>query len=107
MWLEVACGVVTLVFVLCALVYGYITRKFSIFDNIGIPYVKPKFPYGSYNIFKQDRHLFDHLKDGYNKYRDEKVFGWFLMGKPVYNVNDVDILKQVGVCLCVCVCVCV
>ena len=95
MWLEIACGVVTLVVVLCALVYNYVTKQFNLFDDLGIPYVKPKFPYGSFNIFKQEKHLFDHLKESYDRYRDEKIFGWFLMGKPMYNINDVDILKQV------------
>ena len=38
--------------------------------------------------------------EDYKKYKQGqklKVHGWFLLGKPVLSINDVDIIKQIQV----------
>jgi len=63
---------------------------------MGIPYSPGYFPFGSYN-FLSGRHLDDMSGDDHRKFANEKYFGWFLLGKPVLAINDVNLIKQIQV----------
>jgi len=89
---------ILLLFILLGfLLYRWITKSFDKWRKLGIPYAKPSFPYGSYNIFAGKTHLNDFVKGDYEKYKDEKLYGWFLLGKPVLAINDLDLLKNIQV----------
>merc|ERR1711970_744858 len=92
MWLEIFLILVTLLLVL----YRYVTKSFGKWKDLGIPYSKGYFPFGSYN-FLSGRHLDDMSGDNHRRFADEKYFGWFLLGKPVLAINDVNIIKQIQV----------
>jgi len=90
---EIVLTVVTLV----CLLYWYITKSFGKWKKLGIPYDEGYFPYGSYNILAQKKHFSDLAEEGYRKFRDEKYYGWFLFGKPVLGINDMELLKNIQV----------
>ena len=35
--------------------------------------------------------------DNHKKFENEKYFGWYLLGKPVLAINDVNLIKQIQV----------
>ena len=92
MWLEIFLILVTLFLVL----YRYVTKSFGKWKDLGIPYAKGHFPFGSYN-FLSGRHMDDMSGDDHRKFANEKYFGWFLLGKPILAINDVNLIKQIQV----------
>ena len=82
---------------LFVLLYWYITKSFGKWKQLGIPYDEGHFPYGSYNILAQKKHFNELAEEGYNRFKNEKYYGWFLFGKPVLGINDVNILKNIQV----------
>ena len=88
--------IVLLLVLLLLLLYWYITKSFSKWKDLGIPYSKGSFPFGSYN-FLSGKHLDDMSAEDYKKFADEKYFGWFMLGKPMLAINDVNLLKQIQV----------
>jgi len=92
MWLEILLILVSLFLAL----YWYITKSFGKWKELGIPHSKPYFPFGSYN-FVSGRHLDDMSGDDHRKFANEKYFGWWLLGKPVLALNDVNLIKQIQV----------
>ena len=93
MWIEIVLTLLTIFILL----YWYITKSFGKWKKLGIPYEEGHFPYGSYNLLAQKRHLNELLEEGYEKFKHEKYYGWFLFGKPVLCINDVNILKNIQV----------
>ena len=79
------------------LFYRWITKSFNKWKDLGIPYVKPSFPFGSHNFIFDKVHLNELSKDDYFRFPDEKVYGWFLFGKPCLAIRDPNILKNIQV----------
>ena len=92
MWLEFLLILISLFLAL----YWYVTKSFGKWKELGIPHSKPYFPFGSYN-FVRGRHLDDMSGDDHRKFANEKYFGWWLLGKPVLALNDVNLIKQIQV----------
>jgi len=92
MWLEIFLILVTLFLVL----YRYVTKSFGKWKDLGIPYAKGHFPFGSYN-FLSGRHIDEMSGEDHRKFANEKYFGWFLLGKPVLAINDANLIKQIQV----------
>ena len=92
MWLEILLILISLFLAL----YWYVTKSFGKWKELGIPHSKPYFPFGSYN-FVSGRHLDDMSGDDHRKFANEKYFGWWLLGKPVLALNDVNLIKQMQV----------
>jgi len=95
MWIEI----LILIGLLCLWFYHYCTKQFDEFKRRGIPYAKPSFPFGSKNakqalmgeisFFDTEKLLAD------NEFKDEKVFGYFMMGQPTVVINDEELAKKV------------
>ena len=92
MWIEILLVLISLFLVL----YRYVTKSFGKWKSLGIPYVNGSFPCGSYNFFG-GRHFDELSAEDHKKFAQEKYFGWFLLGKPVLGINDVDLLKHIEV----------
>ena len=92
MWLEIFLILVTLFLFL----YRYVTKNFGKWKDLGIPYAKGHFPFGSYN-FLSGRHIDEMSGEDHRKFANEKYFGWFLLGKPVLAINDANLIKQIQV----------
>jgi len=92
MWIEILLVLISLFLVL----YRYVTKSFGKWKSLGIPYVEGSFPFGSYNFFGETHYDVRSAED-YKKFAQEKYFGWFLLGKPVLGINDVNLIKHIQV----------
>ena len=92
MWIEILLVLLT---IFC-LVYWYVTKSFGKWKNLGIPYCKGTFPFGTYNFLSETH--FDVLNtEDHKKFAKERYFGWFMLGKPILAINDVNLLKHIEV----------
>ena len=87
-----------------ALVFAYLywicTRRFDFFAKQGIPHEKPSFPFGSSNAKEvlMGRESFwrtDVALAESERFREEKVFGYFMMGQPTTIINDEELAKHI------------
>merc|ERR1712223_543540 len=93
MWVEVA----ALLLVLFLLLYRMITKSFDKWERAGIAYKPGHFPYGSVNIFKEKKNFAKYIIDMSKEFKDERFFGWFLFGKPMLMIHDVELVKNIKV----------
>ena len=93
MWVEV----VALLLVLLLLLYRMITKSFDKWERAGIAYKTGHFPYGSVNIFKEKKNFAKYIIDMSKEFKDERFFGWFLFGKPMLMIHDVELVKNIKV----------
>jgi len=85
---------------LFAYLYWICTRRFDFFAKQGIPYEKPSFPFGSSNAKEvmMGRESFwrtDVALAESERFKDEKVFGYFMMGQPTTIINDEELAKHI------------
>ena len=95
MWIEVL-----LFFALLFLyVYRYVTGSFDEFKKQGIPYAEPSFPFGSKNAKKMlmgEVNFFDGDKIlCENEFKNERIFGYFVMAQPTIVINDEELAKAI------------
>jgi len=93
MWVEV----VALLLVLLLLLYRMITKSFDKWERAGIAFKPGHFPYGSVNIFKEKKNFAMYIIDMSKEFKDERFFGWFLFGKPMLMIHDVELVKNIKV----------
>ena len=109
MWLEIVALLVLLCsfyfswklfaalsFLFC-LLYRLITKNFDYWRNLGVPFKPGIFPWGSVDFLKEQKNNALHFLDMCNEFKDEKFFGFFMFGKPVLMVNDVELVKHIKV----------
>ena len=83
-----------------AYLYWCCTKNFDFFEKQGIPFEKPSFPFGSSNAKEvmMGRESFWRtdvvLAEG-ERFRNEKVFGYFMMGQPTIVINDEELAKRI------------
>ena len=89
---------------LLGLVFAYLywicTRRFDFFAKQGIPHDKPSFPFGSSNAKEtlMGRESFwrtDVALAESERFKGEKVFGYFMMGQPTTIINDEELGKRI------------
>ena len=83
-----------------AYLYWICTRNFNFFEKQGIPFEKPSFPFGSSNAKEvlMGRESFwrtDVALAESDKFKNEKVFGYFMMGQPTTVINDEELAKRI------------
>ena len=83
-------------FLFC-LLYRLITKNFDYWQNLGVPFKPGIFPWGSVDFLKEQKNNALHFLDMCNEFKDEKFFGFFMFGKPVLMVNDVELVKHIKV----------
>ena len=93
MWVEV----MALLLVLFLLFYRMITKNFDRWEKAGIAFKPGHFPYGSVNIFKEKKNFSQYVIDMTNEFKEERFFGWFMFGKPMLMINDVELVKNIKV----------
>jgi len=89
-----------LVCLLFALFYRHCTKQFNFFKIRGIPYAEPSFPFGSNNAKEMllgERNFFVLERDlaESETFKNEKIFGYFIMGQPQFVINDEELAKKV------------
>jgi len=80
--------------------YHYVTKQFGEFAKRGMAFAKPSFPFGSSNAKKlfSGQLAFFALEEDLaesEEFKNEKVFGYFMMGQPTVVINDEELAKLV------------
>ena len=89
--------ILLLLLLLLCWAYYAVTKQFGYFQQKGIPFARPAFPFGSRNMKKVilqkvpfNRDIAD-LAD--NEFKGVKVFGYFSFGQPTWVINDEELAK--------------
>ena len=78
--------------------HRYVSKSFGRWEALGIPTISGTFPWGSnIEVMTQTKHANVIFEENYVKFRDEKVFGTYLLGKAVLNINDPELIRQIMV----------
>ncbi|XP_055697211.1 cytochrome P450 6a9-like [Phlebotomus papatasi] len=86
---------VTLVTLLVA-GYLYVKKKFQYWEARGLPYVKPKFPFGILGGVGSTKHSSEVFTAAYQELKGRGPFGGvFFFTKPVVMPTDLDLLKNI------------
>ena len=109
MWLEI----IALLVLLCSLYFSWklfaalllifflfyrlITKNFDYWEKLGVPYKQPHFPWGSIDFLKDQKNAALHQLDMSKEFKDKKFFGYFMFGKPILMVHDVELVKNIKV----------
>jgi len=76
--------------------YFYVTRNFKIWQQLGVPYVKPTPFFGNLKeCVLQKKTIGEHLQGIYNEHSDKPYVGIFSFDKPSLLVHDLELLKNV------------
>ena len=46
-------------------------------------------------MFLGRAHLNDLARADYEKFREQPVYGWFILGKPVLGINNLELIKNI------------
>eukprot|EP00088_Acartia_fossae_P003776 TRINITY_DN11613_c0_g1_i3.p1 TRINITY_DN11613_c0_g1~~TRINITY_DN11613_c0_g1_i3.p1 ORF type:complete len:541 (-),score=132.78 TRINITY_DN11613_c0_g1_i3:63-1655(-) len=88
--------IVLLLATLFLLLYWYIAKNFGKWERLGIPCISGRFPYGSHSaLITQKKHFFEIGLEEYEQFKDKDYFGTYLLGKPVLNINNIDMIKDI------------
>ena len=94
MWIEIGLAVLLLLFYL----YYYVTKQFHFFKDQGVPFLKGSFPFGSNNSWKcmtGKRSFLEFDDAAVEECPNEKIFGCFLMGQPIWIIDDEELGKRI------------
>ena len=94
MWLEI------MLLVLTAFLYIYYvtTKQFNFFKEMGVPYSKPSFPFGSApsaRAFMRKIPFTEADDELVAEFPNEKLMGGFVFGQPNFLVNDMELSKRI------------
>jgi len=92
MLLEIGLLVVTLFLAF----YWWIAKNFGKWERLGFPCISGSFPWGSHKaIITQSKHLNVIMKEDYDRFKDKDLFGTYILGKPILNINNVDMVRDI------------
>ena len=96
MWIEILLLVVVLSLLLYGYAYRYVTKNFGRWEKKGIPAIPGEFPWGSSKeVINRSKHGNVVSEERYVKFKGEKVYGSYLMGKPVLTITDPETIRHV------------
>lgn len=79
-------------------IYLYIRKKFSYFEEHGIPHVKPSIPLGNMQGIGSKLHMSEIIQKVYEECKDKgKIVGFYNLIQPIFLVTDIEIVKIVTV----------
>ncbi|XP_059610495.1 probable cytochrome P450 6a14 [Phlebotomus argentipes] len=93
------CSIVPLSLItLVILGYLWVKKQFRFFEDKGIPFVKPTFPFGNLSGVGKDRHMGVFINEAYKELKGKDVVGGiFFFTSPSVMPLDLDFLKHVFV----------
>lgn len=92
MWVQLVLFVV----VVLAYVYQKVKATFAHWDERGIPFVPPQFPFGNISRLAGDWHYTDLIKRGYRMMKKKHpIMGGFCFLRPAVLILDLDLLKRI------------
>lgn len=90
-------GILTgLIVITASLIYIWIKKKFSFFEENGFPYEEPEFPYGNLKDVGKSTHHIYKIIELYEKFkRNAPAFGVFFFVNPAIVITDLDVAKDI------------
>lgn len=77
----------------CIWIYGQ--YRYRYWRNKNLPYIKPKFPTGTFD-FGKERHAALFMNDDYSQHKSTlKCIGGYIMFSPTVLILDVDLAKRI------------
>lgn len=87
---------VALILTVISLVYLWIHKKFTYFEENGFLYEKPGFPFGNLKGVGTEFHITYKLKELYDRFKAKApVFGMYFSVSPTVIISDLEIVKNV------------
>lgn len=81
---------------ICSLIYFWMRKKYSFFEENGFLFEKPTFPFGNLKGVGKDFHVVYKTEELYNKFKGKaKAFGMYFFTSPVTVVTDLETVKHV------------
>lgn len=92
-----ACAtIIALLITVITLVYFWIRKRFSFFEDNGFLYEKPTFPFGNLKGVGRDFNIAMKLKENYDKFKGQApAFGMYFFINSQVVVSDLDLIKDV------------
>jgi cytochrome P450 family 6 len=88
-----------LLITLCVLflaIYFYFKYKFTYWESIGVPFIKPRFPYGNVQGRKRKYHSSQVFQRFYNELKHQGIFGGvYFFTRPACLITDLNFLKKI------------
>ena len=79
-----------------SVVYLYLKKKYSVFEDNDIPHIKPSMIYGNVNGVGSKTHMADIMKTVYNACKKKDVIaGFFTLFSPSLIATDLELIKQI------------
>lgn len=89
-------NVITFLTSVTLILYLYFTRKYKLWKNRGIPYIKPLPFVGNFkDVVLQKYGIGHYLKIVYDEHKDKPYVGVFAFHQPALVVHDLDLIKSV------------
>lgn len=87
---------VGLILLLISLVYFWIRKRFSFFEDNGVLHEKPSFPLGNLKGAGKDFHIVDKLRENYEKFKAKApLYGMYFFINPNFIITDLELVKNV------------
>lgn len=84
-----------LIFILCVAAFVFIRKQYSHWQTVGIPYVKPKIPFGNLQpVVNKESSFGTAIYDIY-KQTNEPFIGIYLFFRPAVLVRDAELVKNI------------
>ncbi|XP_017757756.1 PREDICTED: probable cytochrome P450 6a14 isoform X2 [Eufriesea mexicana] len=91
-YFQIACGIAAVVLA----IYYYYKSIYNTWKSRGIPGPKPTFLLGNFvNIVIRKQSMSDKVREWYDEFKHEPVFGIFQGTSPALVINDLDMVKDV------------
>ena len=77
--------------------YWYLNKKFTYFEEQGIPHLKPEFIFGNAKEIGKTKHYIDVFSEVYNKAKHKDVVGGFYASiSPQLIVTDLELVELIA-----------
>jgi cytochrome P450 family 6 len=87
--------ILAIIIILLICVFIFVKRQYSHWENVGIPSIKPKIPFGNlHSLVKRERSFGTAIYDLY-KQTNEPFIGIYLFFRPAILVRDRELVKNI------------
>lgn len=86
----------SLILIVISLLYFWIKKKYSFFEENGFLYEKPTFPFGNLKGAGKDFHIISRVKEYYDKFKGKApAFGIYFFTNANIVITDLEMIKNV------------
>ncbi|XP_070493934.1 uncharacterized protein [Chironomus tepperi] len=90
--------VISIILSILTAIFLFVKKKYSFFEDNGIPYVKPSFPLGNMQGIGSKFHMCEIIQKVYEECKEKgKIVGFYNLIQPIYLVTDLETFKIVTV----------